>query len=273
MVKPQQGQWVVPNPQIPRTFGWLNIIFGALMLLAGAYYIAMFFLTPLVTRTVQSQVESQLTARRQLRESEIAALKAKEQAAKTEAEKRELQKKRAVLESAVASTTDMFADIKDWNIYKDRRVAVYFWLEVCAGILLNVLMIAAGIGLLSTAEWARRLSVNVAWLKILRWSAMTILTLSLIVPITTDKIRSMYAKMDQQIAAKGGAGAMPFSMTSLAPIVGVFTALGTVANAVFASVYPALSIWYLTRPRSRAACLAKPAPAWSEPAWETADPG
>src|SRR5262249_43818140 len=31
MVKPQHGQWVVPNPQICRTFGLLNIIFGGLM--------------------------------------------------------------------------------------------------------------------------------------------------------------------------------------------------------------------------------------------------
>ena len=32
MVKPQQGTWVVPNPQIPRTFGIMNIVFGAILL-------------------------------------------------------------------------------------------------------------------------------------------------------------------------------------------------------------------------------------------------
>ena len=29
----QQGKWVVPNPQIPRSFGLMNIIFGAIMVL------------------------------------------------------------------------------------------------------------------------------------------------------------------------------------------------------------------------------------------------
>ena len=33
-----EGKWVVPNPQIPRTFGMMNLVFGILLLLIGAGY-------------------------------------------------------------------------------------------------------------------------------------------------------------------------------------------------------------------------------------------
>jgi hypothetical protein len=251
---PQQGRWVVPNPRIPRTFGWLNVVFGVILLLAGAYSVAMFFLAPRVLRWVQGQVQPLIDFQKQQRDSKIAELKKQEEAAKTEAEKKEFQDRRAAIESAAAPPNDMFADIQNWNIYNDRRVATYFWREVSAGILLNLLMIIAGIGLLRAAEWARRLTVGVSWIKIARRLAMIATTMLLIMPITTGKVREVYAKMDAQIA-KGGGRTPPFPLTSMAPIIAVATAAGTVFEGVVASVYPALAIWYLTRPRARAACL------------------
>ena len=50
MVKEQQGKWVVPNPQIPRSFGLMNIIFGSLMLLLALGYGFWYLYTPTFTQ-------------------------------------------------------------------------------------------------------------------------------------------------------------------------------------------------------------------------------
>jgi hypothetical protein len=256
MATSRPGQWVVPNPKIPRTFGWLNIVFGVILLLAGFYAVAMFFLAPRVAQRMQDMFQSTLTFQKGKVDVKIAELKEQEEKAKTEAEKKELQDRRAAIAAAPLPPIDMFEDMKKWNIYNDRRVAVYFWLEVSAAIVLNVLMIIAGVGLLRAAEWARQLSVGVSWLKIVRRIAIVIVTMVLILPITTAKIRELYAKMDAQIASRGGGRPAPISFTAMAPLVGMATAVGSVFEGIVAAIYPALSVWYLTRPRARAACLA-----------------
>ena len=46
MVKELQGKWVVPNPQVPRSFGIMNIVFGSLLLLVGAGYGCWYLYSP-----------------------------------------------------------------------------------------------------------------------------------------------------------------------------------------------------------------------------------
>jgi hypothetical protein len=260
MAKATQGQWVVPNPQICRSFGLMNIIFGGIMLLVGAYYVAMFFLTPVINRYVQVQVQTQRAAENTKIEAKLAELKEKEKTAKDEDEKKALADERAQVELSRDLAGDLMGDMNTWNMYKDKRVAIYFWLEVTAGIVLNVLMIIAGAGLLALRDWARRMGVWVASLKIVRWVAMTAVTLVLIVPIMLEKTRPIFTKVEAQIAAKAGPRPAPFSMSGLAQFTAIMSAVMTVVSAVVASVYPALSIWYLTRPRARAACLAHAPP-------------
>ena len=64
MVKQQEGKWVVPNPQVPRTFGMLNIIFGILLLLFGAYSLVMLVIGPKIQNAVITRMKEQQANRR-----------------------------------------------------------------------------------------------------------------------------------------------------------------------------------------------------------------
>ena len=61
MVKEQQGKWVVPNPQIPRSFGIMNIVFGALMLFTAAGYGAWYLYAPTFSRNMQARMKNPAT--------------------------------------------------------------------------------------------------------------------------------------------------------------------------------------------------------------------
>ncbi len=149
-----------------------------------------------------------------------------------------------------------FMDLSNWNVFADIRLAIYYCTELGAGILLNLLMLVSGVGLLGLAEWGRRLAVGVAWGKIVRWVAMVIVTMVLVLPITTQKMQKAFDKVEQQTKARGGRAAA-FPMGSLAQFTAISGAITAVFEAVVFSIYPGLTIWYLTRPPTRAACMAK----------------
>jgi hypothetical protein len=247
----KEGQWVVPNPQLPRTFGMMNIVFGGLLLLMGAGYIALWTIMPYYTKQIMAEAVKQQEARKAERESKIADLKRKEAAAKTAQEKEPFQTELEMLERRVEPDMSAFTDISQWDIFSDKRLAIYYCTELGAGILLNLLMLISGVGLLGLTEWGRRLAVGVAWAKIVRWVAMTILTMVLILPITMAKMKPMFDKLPQ--GRPGSAGPM-MSLSQIGAISGAVTA---VFEALIFSIYPGLTIWYLTRPTARAACMAR----------------
>jgi hypothetical protein len=248
----EKPQWVVPNPQIPRTFGLLNIIFGVLMLVVGMGYAAWFVMAPTVTKAMQEQMVKQQADMKARRDSQIADLKRQEDAAKTEEEKQSLKAARESVLATPQPDFTAFADLSGMNLLGDPRLAIYYFSEVGAGILLNLLMIIAGAGLMAMADWGRRLSVGVAWLKILRWVAMTVVLLVLVLPITMEKMDQAFTKIQQTQPA--GAAA-PIKSSDLARISAITGAVFAVLGAVAGSIYPALSLWFLTRPSARAACL------------------
>ena len=59
MGEQQAGKWVVPNPQIPRTFGIMNLVFGILLFLVGAGYIAVWLVAPRFQKQMMVQIEEQ----------------------------------------------------------------------------------------------------------------------------------------------------------------------------------------------------------------------
>jgi hypothetical protein len=250
-----EGKWVVPNPQVPRTFGILNIIFSILLLLFGAYTVAMLVIGPRIQNAVIIQMKEQQASQKAVREAKVADLKKKEEAAKTKEDKETIADEREALEKNVEP--DISAIMGDaMGMAQNPRIVAYTYVESIAGILLNVLMLISGIALLRMSDWGRRLALGVAWLKILRWVAIMIFTLVVIVPITAETSRKMFQEIDKQAKAKSGGGT-PVPMALFAQFTAVLTAVTTVASALFASIYPAVSLWFLTRPATRAACLAR----------------
>ena len=149
MVKQPEGQWVVPNPRIPRSFGLMNIIFGSLMLLIGAGYAAIYAFSPMFTQQMQAGIKKQQEVQKAAHESKLAALKQKEDDAETEEAKEMIRDERATLEKNVEPDLSGMDDLLGWNIFSDVRLAIYYFSEVASGMLLNLLMIIAGVGLMA----------------------------------------------------------------------------------------------------------------------------
>jgi hypothetical protein len=263
MVEAQQGKWVVPNPQVPRSFGLMNIIFGSLLLLTALGHGFWYLYTPTFTRQMQARVKEVEAKAKSEQDERIADLKKQIAAAKTKEEKESLQDERAALEKNNVVTVAPFGDLTGMNVMSDRRIAAYYAGEVSAAVILNVLMIVSGAGLLGLAEWARRMAIIVAQLKILRWVVMTVLLMALVLPVTLEMTEKAMAAAEAQMKAQGGA-AMPVPMSDLLRFGMIISAVWQVFCAIVASVYPALLWWYLSRPPARAACMKQAKPEQQE---------
>lgn len=258
MNKQQEGQWVVPNPQLPRSFGLMNIIFGSILLLFGVGQAALTFYSPVVFKGFEDQARRQLEELKAKRQTKIAELKDKVKTAKTEEEKKDLEMELQALQSNQGLDPAKFLDeIK--SLQTDPRIAIYTYTEMSTGILLNLLMIVSGVGLLALAEWARRLAIATAWLKIARWVAIVAATTFVIVPITTEKMQPTFRSIEKQTGRFGGRAA-PFAASNLAELSAMANVVTAVGTALVAVVYPVFVIWFLTRPPARAACLAAAKP-------------
>jgi hypothetical protein len=271
MVKEQAGKWVVPNPQIPRSFGLMNITFGALLLLAAIGYGVTYAYAPIIQKQFSMPMNQLQEKQKSDRAAKIAELKAQENAAKTAEEKKSLAEERAAVEARVVPDLSAFDELQNLNAYNEPRLAIYYILDVSTAVILNILMIVAGAGLMGLREWGRRLAIWVAQLKILRWFAMVVGSMVVIVPITMERTQKAMAALEAQIKV-GGRGALPFSLSGLTRWSLMAGVVFMIFAAIVASVYPAMMWWYLSRPAARAACLKKrPEPELSEsgPQWET----
>jgi hypothetical protein len=267
MAKGQEGKWVVPNPQIPRSFGLVNIILGAFLLLGALGFGAWYLYTPIFMKQLQTQVKAEQDREKADQDTKIAELRKQEAEAKTAEEKKSLAEERKDLELE-KNVTGPIVDLPNMNVMADKRIAVYTAIEVSAAVILNVLMIVSGAALMGLTEWGRRLATLVAELKIVRWIAMTIAQLVLVLPATLEMTQKAMAQAEAQIKTQPGGAGMP-ALNPLLQVGMIFTAAWMVFAAVLACIYPALAWWYLTRPAARAACMKLPAKPETGPNWQT----
>ena len=101
MTNQVEGKWVVPNPRVPQTFGTLNIVFGAILLLFGIYSIAMLYFGPRIQAAMLGQIKEQQAVTKSQRDAKIADLKKKEEAAKSKEEKQTIADEREAMEKSV----------------------------------------------------------------------------------------------------------------------------------------------------------------------------
>ena len=205
MVKEPAGKWVVPNPQLPRSFGLMNIIFGIMLLIAAAGYAVTYIYGPAIQRWSQQPFQQQMDAAKAERATKIAELKKQEAEAKTAEEKEALAEQRAALESRPVPDLSAMQDLQNFDAYHEPKLAVIYTLDIASAVALNILMIVAGSGLMGLKEWARRLAITVAQLKIVRWIALVLTSMIVVVPMTLEKTQKAMASIEAQIAA-GGAG-------------------------------------------------------------------
>jgi hypothetical protein len=243
-----QADGVVPNPRIPKVMGILNIVFASGLILAGLCMGVATAMQPYLNKAmgnIQKKVEAD-TAKRQ--KADIEAIEADEKEAKTDSEKQALRERRIAIEVRPRSPTPMGSF--DFNKLKlnEPKLQIYGWVDVGTAILLNLLMLAAGIGLVQRKMWGLRLGVWTALAKIVRLLLLYSFFALAIVPGLAQTLGKLVA---EQMGQTGGPS---LDVRTLIQIYYVTYTAVAVGMIVFGSIYPAISLWILTRPGARAAC-------------------
>lgn len=240
--------YAVPNTSLPKTTGVLNIIFATLMLLFVALQVVMTFLAPKLIDFAQSSVREVQARAEASRKQRIDGLRADEAAAESEAEKERIRGEIRAIEARPVSTGP---DMKALMVRMDTPIIrAYSWTDMGTALILNALMLASGVGLLRLKERARRLALWVGGLKLARLLVLLLIQMVFILPISMKMQQDMIAQMGESGAPHASAVQMTAKMGAAAGMAMI------VVTTAFAMVWPILMIVLLTRPGSRAACLA-----------------
>jgi hypothetical protein len=220
-----------------RVFGILNILFSMLAGCFAIYALAIAIYLPMMAKAMEEagQAAQESTA------AEIEVLEEEEAAATTEEEKAEIRAEIGVLESE--QTIDAF---NPFEAMTDPKVLYYGMVDGSTGLFLNLLMFISGIGLLFCKEWARKLALWTAGLKIFRLVLLQAVNMIAIIPIQMKGTQEMYQQM-------GVVGQGP-DMTEMAGMQGAMYTAWAVVMLLVGCSYPALSLWFLSRPGVKAAC-------------------
>ena len=87
---------------------------------------------------------------------------------------------------------------------RDPRILGYGLVDVATGLVLNFVMLIAGIGLLRSRSWARKTGIWVAALKLLRLVVVYGYAIAVVGPVYSEKMSAMMEQMAAQMPQKGG---------------------------------------------------------------------
>lgn len=235
------------DPHTPRAFGILNIVF-AMILLAGGFGINIMALTaPFVATLAQRASERQEPTQKVGEDSLKIVVKIGPGAASivdedgdgaTEVDANAAEVKRPKI--------DVQAIFKE-SIARDPAYLIHFGFDLVTGLVLNLLMFVAGIGLIYLKGWGRWLAISVAGLKLIR---LLILAVSMTFAVNPVVSRVVTDLENRSVAA------FP-EVAATDPHVGPEIArwLTTTAWVMFSfgSIYPIATLTMLRGPAIRAA--------------------
>lgn len=258
---------VIPNPQTPKTFGILNIVFGALLLACNVGSAGMILVMPAVAKMLQSfQKKTNEDMQRQF-QARIDDLKAQEASAETEKEKAELKAERLKIENGPRPVMpSMTTGIESTNHPTIRAIQ---YGDLITGLLLNVPLLISGLGLVRLREWGRKLALAIAGLKLARLVVVAIVTIVVLVPLQTRLMQEQMAKLEADMKKAGAPPNPALAIVGNSSMMGSISTASSLLYYVVAGVYPAIMIWGLTRPASRAATLAMSSSKPEGDPWET----
>jgi hypothetical protein len=242
---------VEPKPTTAKVIGILNIIFASLLLLCGlcaGFYVLIFSSMGPLLAGQQPQLQRQWEAAMQ---DGIRKLEDQEKAARAEQEKKRIQDQIKILKETKFKAPDFS------KLLGDQRIWGYYLVDVVTGLILNVLMLIAGIGLVALSEWARKLGIWVAGLKILRLVGLYGVYILVIVPIQTDQFVAFIKEVEEAMPpAARGPGVKAITPQQMAGFGALLTGYA-IAIAVAGVIYPIIALCLLTRPGVKAACTGR----------------
>lgn len=243
-----EAQIVPQRTTIPMTLGIMNIAFGVLLMLLALFGLMSAVITPMMSsmfadmnKQMQAQGERRFDERRKRLQEEAAAADDEKQRELIESQLKELAK------SPVPAMPDISKMVPT-----DRRLTIWGVSDAISGLLVNLLLVIAGVGLVMRREWGRKWGVGVSVVKVIRVVTSYCFWIFMCVPIISKQIGGAMNEFMTQ-AAKGKQP--PFSFEVLYGA--IYTGYG-VLMIVAGMIYPIVCLWLLTRPRVKAA-LAAPA--------------
>jgi hypothetical protein len=254
MTVPKQAGAVLPRPRIPAVVGMLNIIFASFLMLISLWLAAYNTSMPVTTRAMTQMLKKGEADAEAKREAELKALEEAEKRAATEKEKQALETQRKALAARPKWELPIGMDFEKLGL-KGTRVAVFSWVDVSTAVLLDILMIAAGVGLLRREMWGLNLALATAAAKILRLVLLYgYATIAIIPAVAQGSGRVAFEAVTQQTRATGGSLPAWLNATFYTQMYSIMYTAMAVSVMIFGAIYPAIALWFLSRPGARAAC-------------------
>lgn len=261
--EPELKKFIRPNVKDCKSIGFWSVVFSGMLLFCGACNLITIAVLPVILTMVQETVGQAVQAEEKARAEQVAALEADAAKSASEAEKQAIEAQVTVLKSKPRMPQTMFNSFVP-SLMKDRTLMTYQFADYLTGLVLNIVMLISGIGLLGLKEWARKLALWLAGVKILRHFVLAAVSILVVIPATHERTKKMMEQVDAEMKASAPGGgnvgvnapqgmiqviAMMDAMKSLA-------AIGPIVYALFAIIWPVVVLIMLNRPSVRAACLA-----------------
>jgi hypothetical protein len=243
-----------PNQSLARTIGTLNIIFGAISLACGACGTLNLLLQPVMRPVFQAQARMATQQLEAERERRIDRLRQEEKEATSQAEKAEIHARRKAEEARPLPKVP-----DPMRFFQGGHLLAYSIADALVGIILNIGLLIAGIGLVRLRNWSRVMSIWVATVKILCLTGLLVWLLLWVLPVMVENA----GKMFQDMGAAGGAP--PGALTPVTTAMTYLWGIGFVLVYIVSLIYPIVILATLTRRSVIAAC--------TEPTvWEIEEP-
>lgn len=254
-----RGSISIPRqPGIPKTIGILNILFASVLLLCDGCVGASWLFLPITKELMKAQqanLEAGLKAELSVKST---SYDAEEKAAATPQEKAAVKARRAETEARLKSQIAVQSSFDDMTaVMTEPRIAGYFVGHVLSGIILNLAMLAVGIGLIRLRHWGRIGSNWVYSLKLGRLLMLCFLQSMILIPAwTIAMLETLRKAEDARAAGTGGAG---ISADQAGIMIGNLYTLMSIVYLFIGAIYPITGLILLNRSAARAACD-EPAP-------------
>src|SRR3954452_25454004 len=167
MADATQAGTVVPSPRIPKVIGILNIVFASGLILGAlcmAGYAAMLPMLGKAMEGVQKQADLEVEKRKQ---ADLKAVEEEAKTATTDVEKQSLEARRREIEARPKVQMAPGMDFNKMGM-NDPKLRFYGWADALSAVVLNVAMLASGIGLVRRRRWGISLGIGTALAKIVR---------------------------------------------------------------------------------------------------------
>ena len=245
----------LPNPRTTLVLGIFNVNFAILLMLCGLVSSASLVVTPAVARAMSGLQTKLKDEVEQKRNEQLKALGDEAKTATTEKEKNAIAARRKVVEERPVVPMTPMMNFSDMGM-DDPTLLTWSWIELTTGLVLNLMLLASGIGLLHCKTWSWKLGLWTAILKIARLMVVYAACIIVVIPIFSQKMGNAVTNMmtAQQVQAGRPAASMP-SVDMFVKIYSVMYSGMAVGMIALGSVYPSVMIWTLTRPGVRAACF------------------